>query len=91
LNLKKTPASRASCKTGPAGLIIPQRGGKKKVRVAISGMVHFRQQHHSTRKMNAIRLNLIMQRWNGVQHEWLPELRNELGSLTPKLEKSSIP
>lgn len=55
--------------------------------MAISGMMRFRQQHHSTRKMNATRRNLIMQRWNVVQHELLPELRNELGSLTPKLEK----
>jgi hypothetical protein len=57
------------------------------MRVAISGMMRFRQQHHSTRKMNATRRNLIMQRWNVVQHELLPELRNELGWLTPKLEK----
>jgi hypothetical protein len=28
-----------------------------------------------------------MQRWNVVQHELLPELMNELGALTPKLEK----
>lgn len=30
---------------------------------------------------------LIMQRWNVVQHELLPELRNDVGPLTPKLEK----
>ena len=28
-----------------------------------------------------------MQRWNVIQHELLPELRSELGALTPKLEK----
>ncbi len=37
--------------------------------------------------MNATRRDLIMQRWNVVQHELLPELRNEAGPLTPKLEK----
>ena len=37
--------------------------------------------------MNATRRDLIMQRWNVVQHELLPELRNEVGPLTPKLEK----
>ena len=30
---------------------------------------------------------LIMQRWNVIQYELLPELRSELGTLTPKLEK----
>jgi hypothetical protein len=28
-----------------------------------------------------------MQRWNIIQHELLPELRHELGALTPKLER----
>lgn len=28
-----------------------------------------------------------MQRWNVIQHELLPELKNEVGALTPKLEK----
>jgi len=37
--------------------------------------------------MNATRRELIMQRWNVIQHELLPELRNEVGTLTPKLEK----
>jgi hypothetical protein len=37
--------------------------------------------------MNATRPQLIMQRWNVIQHELLPELRSELGTLTPKLEK----
>lgn len=31
--------------------------------------------------------NGIMQRWQVVQHELIPELRLEVGSLTPKLEK----
>lgn len=37
--------------------------------------------------MNATQRDLIMQRWNVIQHELLPELRNDLGSLTPKLER----
>ena len=28
-----------------------------------------------------------MQRWNVIQHELLPELREQVGVLTPKLEK----
>ena len=28
-----------------------------------------------------------MQRWNVIQHELIPELRNDVGSLTPKREK----
>jgi hypothetical protein len=31
--------------------------------------------------------NGIMQRWNNIQHELLPELRKEVGALTPKLSK----
>jgi len=27
-----------------------------------------------------------MQRWNVIQHELLPELRSDSGTLTPKLE-----
>ncbi len=37
--------------------------------------------------MDAIRPHLILQRWNVVQHELLPELKNEVGALTPKLER----
>ena len=37
--------------------------------------------------MDATRRDLIMQRWNVVQHDLLPELRNDVGTLTPKLEK----
>jgi len=37
--------------------------------------------------MDANRHELIMQRWNVIQHELLPELRNDVGPLTPKLEK----
>ena len=37
--------------------------------------------------MDATRRDLIMQRWNVIQHDLLPELRNDVGALTPKLEK----
>ena len=37
--------------------------------------------------MNATKVERIMQRWNVIQHELLPELREQVGALTPKLEK----
>lgn len=37
--------------------------------------------------MDASKRELIMQRWSVIQHELLPELRDEVGGLTPKLEK----
>lgn len=37
--------------------------------------------------MDATGRELIMQRWNVIQHELLPELKNGVGALTPKLEK----
>ena len=37
--------------------------------------------------MNTTQRDGIMQRWNIIQHELMPELRNELGALTPKLVK----
>ena len=37
--------------------------------------------------MHATQRELIMQRWCVVQHELMPELVTEVGSLTPKLEK----
>jgi hypothetical protein len=36
--------------------------------------------------MNATERDLIMQRWNVIQQELLPELRNDIGTLTPKLK-----
>lgn len=57
------------------------------MRAAISGMMKFSHKHHNAREMNAIRPHLILQRWNVVQHELLPELKNEVGALTPKLER----
>lgn len=35
--------------------------------------------------MNTTQRTGIMQRWNIIQHELMPELRNEAGALTPKL------
>ena len=37
--------------------------------------------------MDTISRELIMQRWNVIQHELIPELRNDVGPLTPNLEK----
>ena len=37
--------------------------------------------------MNTTQRTGIMQRWQTLQHELMPELRMEVGSLTPKLEK----
>ena len=37
--------------------------------------------------MDATRRELIMQRWKVVQHELIPELNNDIGTLMPTLEK----
>lgn len=37
--------------------------------------------------MNTTQRTLVMQRWHVLQHELMPELRHEVGPLTPKLEK----
>lgn len=37
--------------------------------------------------MNVIGRDLIMQRWRVVQHDLMPELKQECGTLTRKLEK----
>lgn len=37
--------------------------------------------------MNATGHDLILQRWNIIQHELIPTLLNETGAMTPKLEK----
>ena len=39
--------------------------------------------------MNATERDLIMQRWNAVQHELIPELRLDMGMLIAKLEATS--
>lgn len=62
-------------------------GREGKAWAAISGMMQFRHRHHNAHEMDAIRRALIMQRWNVIPHELLPELRNDVGALTPKLEK----
>lgn len=41
----------------------------------------------STPEMNTTQRALVMQRWNVLQHELMPELKLECGALTPKLEK----
>lgn len=50
-------------------------------------MMKLSHKHHNAREMDSIRPHLILQRWNVVQHELLPELKNEVGALTPKLER----
>jgi hypothetical protein len=50
-------------------------------------MMKFSNQTSNARKMDANRRELILQRWNVIQHELMPELRNDVGPLTPKLEK----
>lgn len=50
-------------------------------------MMKFSHKHHNAREMDAIRPHMIMQRWSVVQHELLPELKSEVGPLTPKLER----
>jgi hypothetical protein len=37
--------------------------------------------------MNTTQRDGIMQCWNNIQYELMPELRNEVGALTPKLVK----
>ena len=50
-------------------------------------MMQFSRKHHNACEMNATRREQIMQRWNVIQHELIPELKNDMGTLTPKLEK----
>ena len=57
------------------------------MQAAISGMMRFSRRHHNACEMNATRPELIMQSWRVIQHELLPELREQVGTLTPKLEK----
>ena len=46
----------------------------------------FSHKHHNARPMNATRRETIMQRWNVIQHDLIPEIRHDVGVLTPKLE-----
>ena len=41
----------------------------------------------STPEMNITQRTELMQRWTVIQHELMPELRAEVGALTPRLEK----
>jgi hypothetical protein len=42
---------------------------------------------HQHPQMNATQRTVIMQRWNVMQHNLIPELKEEVGVLMPKLEK----
>lgn len=59
----------------------------RKVRAAISGMMRLSPQHHKASRLNATLCSLIIQRHNVIQHELLSELHNDVGALTPRLEK----
>jgi hypothetical protein len=41
----------------------------------------------STPEMDNTQRTNIMQRWTVIQYKLMPELKDEVGSLTPKLEK----
>jgi hypothetical protein len=43
--------------------------------------------HQYAHAMDATRRHLIMQRWHAIQYDVLPELRAEVGVLTPKLAR----
>jgi hypothetical protein len=53
-------------------------------RAAIAGKIKVLKTS-STPDMNTTQRNGIMQRWNIIQHELMPELRAKVGALTPKL------
>ena len=50
-------------------------------------MMKFSNTTSNAREMDANRHELIMQRWNVIQHDLFPDLRNDIGPLTHKLEK----
>lgn len=54
---------------------------------AISGMMRLRHHHQYAHAMDAASRELIMQRWSVIQEELLPQLKSEVGALTPKLER----
>ncbi len=43
--------------------------------------------HHIACSTDTTQRQQIMQRWHVIQHELRPELAEQLGLLTPKLEK----
>ena len=55
--------------------------------MAISGKMLVIRQTSSSPHMNTTQRSLIMQRWDVLQYDLIPELRLEHGALTPKLEK----
>ena len=55
--------------------------------VAISGRMQLSRKRPNTHEMNATQRETILQRWNVVQHELMPQLRAELDGLTPRLER----
>ena len=50
-------------------------------------MMELSKPHHNACLMDAIKRELIRQRWGVIQHELMPELKHELGSLSGKLEQ----
>ena len=54
--------------------------------VAISGRMRLSRKRPGTHDMNATQRETILQSWNVVQHELMPQLRAELEGLTPRLE-----
>ena len=49
-------------------------------------MMELSKPHHNAYVMDAIKRELILQRWGVIQGELMPELRHELGPLSSKLE-----
>lgn len=57
------------------------------MQAAISGMLKLLLKHHDACPMDATRREIVLQRWNVIQHELIPALRDDIGVLTPKLER----
>ena len=55
--------------------------------MAISGRMQLSRKRPGTHDMNATQRETILQRWNVVQRELMPQLRAELDGLTPRLER----
>jgi hypothetical protein len=50
-------------------------------------MIRLSKHHHNAYAMNTTLSQKFLQRWNAVQQELIPDLREEIGALTPRLEK----
>ena len=59
---------------------------KRQKRAAIAGKIEVLKTT-ATPEMNTTQRTGIMQRWHVLQYDLLPELKNEVGVLTPKLEQ----